>query len=264
MALSLSKKLQLSLEKKRLIFTVTTGRSGTGYLSKALSFLPNVASYHEPEPSFSNVMRLAQKNANIAYEFWVDKKLPHIASVPAQVYIETSHLFCKGFVEPLLELGFTPDIIILTRPHREVATSMYQLDTIPGLTDKGLRYYLSPDDPNVLPLPGWHTLHDYQLCYWYCLEIERRSVHYEKMFLERGARVAKTSLNDITTVLGFHRLVMQLDLPRLGPVGWLRYFRNRVQKVNVKGHKKRPLLLPDLIDILEEQVINLVQKAQTS
>ena len=261
MVLSLTKKPQLSLEKKRLIFTVTTGRTGTGYLSKMLSLVPNVASYHEPEPSFADVMRLVQKNLNIAYEFWVEKRLPQIASESAQVYIETSHLFCKGFVEPLLGLGFTPDLIILTRPHREVATSLCQLDTIPGRTKKGLRYYLAPDDPNVLPLPGWQTLHDYQLCYWYCLEIERRCVHYENMFLERRARVAKISLNDITTIFGLNRLVNQLDLPRLGPVGWLRYFRNKGQKVNVKAHKKRSLALPDRIDILEEQVINMVQKA---
>lgn len=258
---ALPEKLKQGLSQKRLIFTVTTGRSGTGYLSKALSLLPKVASYHEPEPSFSNVMRLAQKNENIAYEFWVEKKLPRIVSKPAQVYIETSHLFCKGFVEPLLELGFTPDIIVLTRPHREVATSMCQLDTIPGRTDKGLRHYLSPDDPNVLPLPGWQTLHDYQLCYWYCLEIERRCIRYEKMFLERSARVARVLLSDIAAISGLNRLVKQLDLPGLGPMGWLRYFRNRVQKVNVKGHKKRPSALPDRIDILEEQVINMVQKA---
>ena len=204
MVAGLPERLNVGLRGKRLIFTVTTGRSGTGYLAKMLSFVPNVVSYHEPRPDFADVMRLVQQDVSIAYGFWIEKKLPQIMEEPASTYIETSHLFCKGFVEPLLKLGVTPDLIILTRPHRRVAASLHRLDTIPGRTEKGLRYLVSPGDPGVLALPGWQTLTDYQLCYWYCLEIERRSHEYERTFLEKNARVAKVALSEIDTVRGFH------------------------------------------------------------
>jgi hypothetical protein len=198
----------------------------------------------------------------MAYEFWIEKKLPKIVNEPNQVYVETTHLFCKGFVESLLDLHIIPDVIILTRSHREVATSLWRLDTIPGRTPKGLKFYLSPDDPNVLSLPNWRTIHDYQLCYWYCLEIERRCLIYEKIFIERGARVAKVSFNNIKKISSFNKLIKQLYLPRLGPVNWLRFLRIRGQTVNPKIQQKRPEEYPANIDFLERQVIDAAKNSK--
>jgi hypothetical protein len=226
--------IRSNIQRKRLIFTLTTGRSGTGYLAEMLSCLPYVDSCHEPEPRFSEVMRSVQKDKRIAVKFWMNKKLPEIASKKAPIYIETSHLFCKGFIEPLLDMGVVPDLIILSRPDRDVAKSMLRLDTIPGRTEKGLRYYLSPEDPGVLPLPNWQSLHDYQLCYWYCLEIKRRGIYYEHILREKNAHIAKISLDDIRSLRGFSCMVRQLNLPRPGPLAWMRYFLNRRKKINVK------------------------------
>ena len=234
MSSELTSIIKSNIQEKRLIFTVTTGRSGTGYLAEMLSFIPYVHSCHEPEPRFSNVMRWAQKDKTIAVKFWMDKKLPQIANEKAPIYIETSHLFCKGFIEPLLDMDIIPDLIILTRPDRDVAKSMLRLGTIPGRTEKGLKYYLSPEDPGVLSLPNWESLHDYQLCYWYCLEIKRRSIYYEHILREKNAHIAKISLDDIKSLRSFRRMVRQLNLPRPGPLAWMRYFLNRKEKINVK------------------------------
>ena len=234
MATLLTNIVESDMSAKRLIFTITTGRSGTGYLAEVLRNIPDVQSYHEPEPRFSDVMRSVQADKTVAVKFWMNKKLPEIASKKAPIYIETSHLFCKGFIEPLLDMGIVPDLIILSRPERDVAKSMLRLDTIPGRTEKGLRYYLSPEDPGVLPLPHWQSLHDYQLCYWYCLEIKRRSIYYEHMLREKNAHIAKISLDDIRSLRGLSRMVRQLNLPRPGPLAWMRYFLNRSKKINVK------------------------------
>ncbi|WP_163328944.1 hypothetical protein GFV12_06535 [Desulfurobacterium thermolithotrophum] len=90
------KRLKEQLSTKRLIFTVTTGRSGTAYLSKILSLIPNISAFHEPEPNFVDVMRLALEKPELAVKFWVLEKLPFIAKTPHNIYCETSHLFCKG------------------------------------------------------------------------------------------------------------------------------------------------------------------------
>lgn len=260
MVRSLPIQLKIQLDNTRLIFTITTGRSGTGYLAKVLSFMPTIASSHEADPRFSNVMRSIQNNKNAAYKFWIEDKLPQIVSEPRPIYAETSHLFCKGFIESLLNLGLAPDLILLTRPHRDVATSMYQLETIPGRTEKALEYYLSPSDPDVLALlPKWQKLNDYQLCYWYCLEIGRRSLVYEKEFLERNSRVVKTSLNELNTYSGVYCLLKELDLPRFNPLFWKCYYMNKNKKVNIKTEKKIPRPLPNNIDALEKEVEQLVK-----
>lgn len=249
----------------RLVFTVTTGRSGTGYLARLLGYLPNVRSYHEPEPRFSDVMRQVQHDSHVANQFWVEKKLPRIANERTPIYIETSHLFCKGFVEPLLELGVTPDLIILRRPARQVATSLYQLNIIPGRGKKGPKWVLSPEDPGVLPLPGWQTLHDYQLCYWYCLEIEHRSKRYAEMLGKINACVAQVSLSEIRTLQGFYKLLNDLDLPKPGLLRLRRFLSDLNRRVNKKVAAKSKMMkaeLPeDKLGFLEDQVINRLVEA---
>ena len=59
---------------------------------------------------------------------------------------------------------------------------------MPGRGKLGLKYLLHPDDPGVLPLRGWHGLSDYQLCFWYALEIERRQEAYAARLVQAGGR----------------------------------------------------------------------------
>lgn len=250
------------MTQKRLIFTVTTGRSGTDYLARLLDCVPGVTSHHEPKPHFVWAMRQAQADPEVARRFWVEQKLPAIQETGGRVYSETSHLVCKGFLEPLLALGHRPDLILLRRPHREVALSIYRLGTIPGRTPKGLKWYLSPDDPGVLDLSRWQELHDYQICYWYCLEIERRRVHYGELLNGLGARVVAMTLAELATFAGFMRLREELELPRflVGPQHWIRYFRRAHVRANTQAVSKRHRDLPGDVESLEQEVIERVSQ----
>jgi len=49
---------------------------------------------------------------------------------------------------------------------------------VPGRGKLGFKYLVHPGDPGVLPLPAWTSRTDYQLCFWYALEIERRQRDY--------------------------------------------------------------------------------------
>lgn len=242
----------------RLIFTVTTGRSGTAYLWRILELVPGIASQHEVRPLFADVMREVQTNPAAAREFWIERKLPAILECGRPVYVETGHLFCKGFFEPLLELGHTPDLILLSRPNRQVATSLLQLGTIPGRTKGGLHWYLSPDDPGVLTLPDWRSLSDYQLCYWYCLEIERRARVYGETVRSRGGRVVATTLAEINTVAGFRRLLRELDLPRPSLYNWAKYTLNRNRTFNRKPGERLDVEPPQNLDREEREVLERV------
>lgn len=249
---------------KRLIFTVTTGRSGTAYLAAVLSYMKGVSARHEPAPEFVTVLRDAQRDPSLATRFLLGEKLPAIAGDPAGIYAETSHLACKGFLEPLLELGIVPDLIIHRRAVRDIAKSLYRQGTIPGRTEKALRFYLTPDDPGVMTLKGWTTLDDYQLCYWYCLEIERRARKYRRLFLERGATVTETTLTGLKTAAGLKRLLEELRLSLRFPA-WLmrlRYLRNSRFKVNASRETVKRTALPANLPEMEHEVIGRLEAGQ--
>ena len=239
----------VSLDKK-LIFTVSPGRSGTHYLAKLLATIPGVSSYHEPEPAFLQVMRKVQTHPETATAFLRDVKLPIIARCPTPVYAETSHLVCKGFIEPMLELGLRPALIIMRRPPRDVAWSMVERFTIPARTDVGLRFALSPTDPGVIPLQKWRTATHYQLCYWYTIEIERRQVLYTDMAKQYGLPcddVTNRELNDWSV---YARLLTSLDLPVTDAV------KESHALVSSQEHNKnpRPLTKSDTLSIEEDGV----------
>lgn len=245
-----------SAGRGRLIFTVTTGRSGTNLLQQMFDLLDDVVAEHEPEPKFSRVLRDVQRRPEAAREWLERVKLPAIAAVAGRVYVETSHLCGKGFLEPLLGCGVVPDLVILRRQARAVARSLFQLGTIPARTETGRNFLLQPDDPGVLPVPGWADLHDYQLCYWYCLEMERRARLYPEMVRARGGRVSEVTFAELLTD-GFPRIVRELDLESTVGADFLdRLTQARSTRVNDKADLKhlQSRVVPDNLDALEADV----------
>lgn len=200
-----------SLGGKRLILTVGTGRNGTGYVSHLLHGLPGLCCLHEPDPQFYTVLRAAQSDPSVAERFLCEQKLPAIRSVSEPIYFETSHLACKGFLEPLMAHGVSLDLVILRRDPVLVATSLFLLGTVPARTQLGLQFLLSPADPGVLPLENWQELHDWALCYWYCLEIERRAQVYKERLAGLGGRLLETSVGILKTDKGLGELLTFLD-----------------------------------------------------
>jgi hypothetical protein len=227
-----------SVGGKRLIFTVGTGRNGTGYVSHLLHGLPGLSCLHEPDPQFYTVLRAVQTDPGVAERFCREQKLPAIRSVQEPVYFETSHLVCKGFLEPLMAHGVPFDLVILRRDPVLVATSLFLLGTVPARTELGRQFLLSPDDPGVLPLPNWQDLHDWALCYWYCLEIERRAQVYKERLAGLGGRVLETSVGILKTDRGLGEMLSFLgqDAKVLSTNQALR--ERRTEVVNDKSEHK--------------------------
>lgn len=235
-----------SLDGKRLVLTVTPGRSGTGYLANLLSGLSEIEATHEPPPKFSDVMRTVQHEPQAAVTFWIEGKLPAIRSSEKAVYVETSHLACKGFIEPLLDHDLVPDLIILHRDPVLVATSLYLLDTIPARTSLGDKFLLRPDDPAVAQLRGWQNLHDWALCFWYCREIERRMRLYANMVLKRRGHVIATSIETLKTRGGVTELANFLGSQDI-QICADDIQRRQHEIVNAKEKMPKPVLSPDLL-----------------
>jgi hypothetical protein len=242
------------LAGRRLVFTVTTGRSGTALLAHLLALHRGVVARHEPKPTFSSALRSVLARPGVATEFWLAHKLPAIVATRGHVYAETSHLACKGFLESLVDLGVRPELVVLARRPREVVRSLCALGTIPGRTYGGVKYYLSPADPVVLPLERsrWERFSDYQLCYWYCLEIEARARRYETRWTPLGVRFHHVQLESLASPAGVSSLTRALDLAPIGPIARLRAARLVAAPVNSRPDKKRSAVLP-ADDELERQ-----------
>lgn len=247
--------------KNRIIFTVTSGRSGTSYLAYLLGLLKNINCFHESEPNFVKVMRQSQGDSTFAKKFLIEEKIPKILKVKNKsIYVETSHLFCKGFLENWLaiENNIVPDIILLDRDIREVSLSLLKLNTIPGKTSEGLKWYLSPSDKyNLTRLPNWENYSDYQLCYWYCLEIEERKKTYKSIITKKGGQVIQININDLSKLYKFNKFRKEFNLPNFSFFGFLKYVKNSNKKLNKKkGNKIQITLDYNNLEILEQEVKN--------
>jgi O-antigen/teichoic acid export membrane protein len=207
-------KIVARLQQKNLVFSVTAGRTGTLFVQKLFSILPNVTSEHEPQPAFHTYLRRVQRHPGFAKIFLSQYKLPYIGGIDTPHYVELSHVFCKGFLEPLLGLGLTPNLILLRRNPRRVALSHLERYAVPDRTFYGLEFLLNPRESGTLPLPGWRRMTDYQLIFWYALEIERRQREYAHLVRSRGGivcDVTATELNDLNCFLALAASLGILD-----------------------------------------------------
>jgi hypothetical protein len=174
--------------------------------------LPDVTSEHEADPPFQTYLRQMDRGLDVARDFLLQYKLPHIAELSTSRYVDVSHPFCKGFLEPLLELGLRPNLLILRRDPRQVALSYLERYTVPERTFFGLEWLLSPRFARSMPLPGWRGMSDYQLLFWYALEIERRQREYARIVNSLGGVVRETVAVDLAEFDKFAELSEDLGL----------------------------------------------------
>ncbi|GJH26028.1 hypothetical protein [Caballeronia novacaledonica] len=200
------------LATMNLTFTVTSGRSGTKLLTVLLQESLKIAADHEPHPRANFELRGTIENPERGMKWLVEEKLPYIATnIPQNRYAETSHIYCKGFIELFEALGLNTRYIILRRDPKSVARSLYQMKCVPERTEAGRLVLIGPSDPGVLPLPDWQAYSEYQLCYWYAREIERRQNHYASQFAASGIPFHDLHMEDLLDWSKFERLCAFLN-----------------------------------------------------
>ena len=222
---------------KHLVFCLTNGRSGSGTLARLFKCIHSVEARHEPHPKFSGIMRQVQTSPDLARSFLLDQKLPAIGQSDKHVYVETSHLFAKGFFDPLLATGIRPSFVVLRRETRSIALSMLSLGTIPGRTEKGMKWYLAPSDRVLIQLPNWRNLTDYQLCYWHALETEARQRVYADQARQAELKVVEIAVDELGKKGEFERMCRSLSI-ECNPEDLARIEVIRGQARNCKARKK--------------------------
>ena len=235
---------------RRVIFTVTAGRTGSQTLSRIMNHVPDAVALHEPRPQYSSVMREAVRSPWVARRFMRHVKMPAILSLSQTIYIETSHLFCKGFLEPALALGLRPALIFLERDLRETAVSLLHKTAVPGRSREGRQYLMAPDDLAYVAIRDHAAMSDYQLCYWYCLEISHRQQLYRQLADRLGLdhfTIRTQELNDEG------RISALLDHFGLAADGASR--DNLLATLGVRHNASRDqLVMPERVDEAEAEV----------
>ncbi len=181
---------------KKFVLTLSTGRCGTQKFSSILRGVPNSYVEHEGDPGFETCRVENISNPAVGASF-VSKKINFYKEQNKDYVFHTGHICGLGFIGHFIDCGVIPDITILTRPRREVATSMFRLSWIPGRRKFLIPWYSTPDDPNVLSYPNWQKAHSYQLCYWWVLESERRIKAQVESLRPLGSKVWNTTLNQM-------------------------------------------------------------------
>ncbi len=65
-------------------------------------------------------------------------------------------------------------------------------------------------------MKDWKKWCDYQLCYWYALEVEARKATLGSWVKSRGGKVCRIDINELGKWKGILRLIWELDLPKPG------------------------------------------------
>ncbi|MBU2534246.1 MAG: hypothetical protein KKB37_16010 [Alphaproteobacteria bacterium] len=197
---------------KNVIMCFSPGRSGSQLLARLLGLADDTHSVHEPEPTFQAVTEAVRTRAEETLRFVRDVKLPAILASPQPNYAETSHLFGKGPFEAFVELGVPFRLVMLHREPREVAKSHWRINAIPARAKKKQQYLLHPGLDSVMKMPGWEKMTNYQLCYWYCLEIERRKALYAEKCRARDIPVVEIHLAELLDFNTVKQLCESLSL----------------------------------------------------
>ncbi len=224
---------------KKIFFTLTSGRAGSQSLTNLLSCVEGITATHEPNPNFEWHLKEVEHNPRLAKNFWVHQKLPAILTSPNEIYVETSHMFSKGYFPAAFDLDLKMNVFCLSNSLRSTANSYYRLNVIPERTVSGRRFITSPKKSLILPYEGWENLDSYQLCYWYALESEARQKIYSQKIRNRGGKViwVKTDClskkGEIERILGEIGVVpSKEDLRRISDIRSVRFNKK-------SGHKKQ-------------------------
>jgi hypothetical protein len=93
-----------------------------------------------------------------------------------------------------------------------------------------------------LKIQDWQEWSDYQLCYWYALEVEARKVLLGNWVKSKGGRVCRIDINELAKWQGIKRLIRELDLPKPGikeiyALLWLMREKSNTRGSEKNGHE---------------------------
>lgn len=206
---------------KTLVYTITTGRSGTNFLADLCrANLPGAQVHHERAgwldlgvncPDASHLTRFnSVGNRPEIRAFW-KQKLARDAAVVEDIYVEATHLHAKAGLVENLDLVPQGTSVILVAQRRDPFKIVWSLHNRMDFRNYGFTWLwaLDPRYPNVItdakPL-GRYGMAGSAL--WYVIEMQVRAAYYRRLTAEMPhVTIHDTSLEEIITEDGAATLI---------------------------------------------------------
>ncbi|MEM6903759.1 MAG: hypothetical protein AAF556_11035 [Pseudomonadota bacterium] len=227
----------------RLLFTLTTGRTGTGFLYITLDKIlgSSGACYHERigprdfgvhTPDLSHTLQFNHfGNNEHVQQFW-RRKFAGLGAGDARYLVEASHLLAKaGLIEnlPLSNDDQAITILKIIRNPLETAISFAQRLSYANQAGTWL-FGLHPKYPlNVVPSDPYLQFGSFGVHLWNVHEMRARSALYWHHLEQRRRDVQKLSLDitELTTIDGVQKVLSLL--------GWDGRVKSLPEKVNANA-----------------------------
>lgn len=182
---------------RNLIFSLTTGRSGTAFLAELLrANLLDAEIYHErtgfdlfgvETPDLSHLTLFnSQGNVPKVKAFW-SEKFSRICETDLRYYVETSHILMKaGLVENIGQISgdYTVHFIVLTR---SIVDTMVSYRCRMDFVNRGNMWlwYLDPQYPRkIVDFRPFSALGWEGVALWYICEIRTRTEYYRLLLAD--------------------------------------------------------------------------------
>ena len=213
--------------KYKYFFTVTSGRTGSAWLSAFLGENLGIHSIHEPLGIDDFGLRMPdiklmrtfndRGNTDDVKNFW-SRKLDEIAAYPG--YAETNHTLAKcGLVENLVEHDICADtcLIVLRRDFAKQCVSYLNRGSFLNITMDWQWHLSHRYRNNMVSFADFKDKGLVGKVLWYIFEMDTRQHYYQKLFSDRVDFVS-VNLEQITTASGAQDFLRKLDTDRVARV----------------------------------------------
>ncbi|ACB52082.1 unknown [Crocosphaera subtropica ATCC 51142] len=181
---------QQKILNHRLIFSINSGRTGSGYLAKLLGTAEEVTGYHEKQPAIiGDYLRMIE---NQPYERSFNKRRFKSIAIQNellsfsdnQIYCETNHMFIKTFFDVILRDFNHANIQVITlrRNLAQTLKSCIELDFFSPGRKSWTLWFSSPNAvTSAIPcIDSDENLDQYDLCIAYLIDIEARGNRFRQ------------------------------------------------------------------------------------
>ena len=218
------------MSDRQFIFTMTTGRSGTAFLTALLeSNLPGAECHHEflewgdfgvrtPDVSHMTLFN-SEGNVEKVQDFW-RSKLAIVLAGRSQFYVETAHMLMKaGLVENIAPLTREGHVHLIDL-QRDMAATISSFKSRGDFFNKGNQWLWYLDHKYPRNLSGWEKFKNYGhsgLCLWYIAEIRLRAAYYARLVADNPRiTVHRVTLEELSQPAGAARLLAALGMSLRG------------------------------------------------
>jgi hypothetical protein len=212
------------MSDRQFVFTMTTGRSGSAFLTELLAQnLADAECHHEfldwgdfglrtPDVSHMTLFN-SEGNVEKVQNFWRNK-LAIILNSRTRFYVETAHMLMKaGLVENLAPLTRAGHVHLIDL-QRDIAATIRSFKSRLDFFNKGNEWLWYLDKTYPRNLSGWEKFRGYGhggLCLWYIVEVRLRAAYYARMVAQNpNISVHRVTLEAISTPEGAGRLLAAL------------------------------------------------------